>query len=117
MKVAGTLSPQLRTVLAGVMPDDGLAMRVQTVPINWKGETATAAVVIEVNRTALGQGHRNGGLRLEQGLLTINPSGKPANGVRRIFDACAEGTLLSWTPPRLIEAVRPAPDSRHRLPI
>ena len=86
MKVPGSLPPQLRTLLAGVIPDDGLPMRVQAVPLSRKGRTTTVAVVVEVNGTLLAGDPGNTALRVEQGLLTVNGTGKSDNGMRRTFD-------------------------------
>jgi hypothetical protein len=86
MKVPGSLPPRLRTLLAGVMPDDGLPMRVQAVSLSRKGRTTTVAVVVEVNGTLLAGDHGATALRVEQGLLTVNGTGKADNGMRRTFD-------------------------------
>lgn len=86
MKVPGSLPPQLRTLLAGVMPDDGLPMRVQAVPVSRTGKRTTVAVVVEVNGTLLGGDPADGALRVEQGLVTVNGTGKADNGLRRTFD-------------------------------
>ena len=49
MKVPDSLTPELRTLLAGVMPDDALPMRVQAIAVDRKGKIATVAVIVEVN--------------------------------------------------------------------
>ena len=114
MKVPGSLPPQLRTLLAGVMPDDGLPMRVQAVPVSRNGPTATIAVVVEVNGTLLG-GER--ALKIEQGLLTVNAAGKAANGVRRTFDVSlspVQSEVLTATGLRSVWAIE-LPPGKHQL--
>ena len=86
MKVPDSLSPQLRTLLARVMPDDGLPMRVQAVPVSRKGIMTSVAIVVEVNGTVLGEARPEAALRIEQGMLSVSASGKVANGTRRTFD-------------------------------
>jgi hypothetical protein len=108
MKVPASLSPQLRTLLAGVMPDDGLPMRVQAVPVSRKGEIATIAVIVEVNGSVLAEARRERGLRVEQGLLTVNATGKAANGMRRVFDVSlspAQREILAATGLRSVWAI------------
>jgi hypothetical protein len=85
MTVPGSLSPQLRTLLAGVIPEDGLPMRVQAVPVSRSGKLSTFAIVVEVNGSALA-GEQRRALKVEQGLLTLDARGKASNGTRRIFD-------------------------------
>jgi VWFA-related protein len=117
MKVPGTLSPQLRTLLAGVMPGDGLPMRVQAVPVSRTGKTTMLAVVVEVNGTLLGGERRERTLRLEQGLLTVNATGNAANGVRRIFDVSlspVQWEILSATGLRSVWAIE-LPTGRHQV--
>ena len=117
MKVPGTLSPQLRTLLAGVIPDDGLPMRVQAVPVSRKGESSTLAVVVEMNGTVLAPADRSRGLRIEQGLLTVSEKGKAANGTRRIFEVSltpAQWDVLSATALRSVWAID-LPKGRHQL--
>ena len=68
MKVPTTLPPQLRSLLSGVMPDDGLPMRVQAVPVSRKGEIATIAVIVEVNGSVLARtGHKSWARRATHG--------------------------------------------------
>ena len=86
MTVPGSLSPQLRTLLSGVIPDDGLPMTVQAVPVGRPGKTMTVAVIVEVNGSGLSGGGANRLLKLEQGLLTVNAVGRAANGERRVLD-------------------------------
>src|SRR4029078_11645915 len=85
MSIPGGLSPLLRTLLAGVIPDDGLPMRVQAVPVSRHRHSATMSIVVEVNGSALGSEHPDR-LSMEQGLLTLNAGGKASNGTRRLFD-------------------------------
>lgn len=86
LKVPGSLSPQLRTLLAGIMPDDGLPMRVEAVAVSRKDKATTVAVVVEVNGTLLAPAPGQSSLDVEQGLLTVNEAGKPSNGERKVFD-------------------------------
>lgn len=116
MKVPSSLSPQLRTLLAGVMPEDGLPMRVQAAPIARKGGMTTVAIVVEVNGTVLGKSGEKS-VRVEQGLLTVNGSGKAANGVRRIFDVSlspVQREVLGATGLRSIWAID-LPAGRHAV--
>jgi VWFA-related protein len=117
MTVPGSLSPQLRTLLGGVMPDDGLPMRVQAVPVSRQGETVTLAVIVEINGTILGGDGRERVLRIEQGLLTVNAAGKASNGLRRIFDVSlspAQWDVLTATALRSVWAID-LPPGRHHL--
>jgi hypothetical protein len=86
MSVPGSLSPQLRALLAGVMPNGQLPMRVQAVPLSRARDKTTVAVIVEVNGTALVAPGTEHPVKLEQGLLTIDGAGKASNGTRRIFD-------------------------------
>jgi VWFA-related protein len=86
MRIPGSLSPPLRTLLSGVMPDDGLQMRVHAVPIGGSVKTLTVAVVVEVNGTVLAAQRGSRALKIEQGLLTVDDKGRAANGTRRMFD-------------------------------
>jgi hypothetical protein len=85
LKVPGSLSPTLRTLLSGVMPDDGLPMRVEAVPLHRNGRTTTVAVVVEVNGAMLTADGQRATIDVEQGLLTVDHSGRAANGTRRTF--------------------------------
>ena len=117
LKVPAGLSPQLRTLLAGVIPDDGLPMRVQAVPVSRKGKMASVALVVEVNGTVVGGERQTGTLQLEQGLLTIDPAGKVANGTRRIFDVTlspVQWQILTATGLRSVWAVD-LPKGRHQI--
>jgi VWFA-related protein len=117
MKVPASLSPHLRTLLSGVMPDDGLAMRVQAVPISRKGDMTTIAVIVEVNGSLLGGGRRERALQVEQGLLTVNATGKAGNGTRRIFTVSlspVQWEILEATGLRSIWAID-LPPGRHQV--
>ena len=117
MTVPGSLTPRLRTLLAGVMPDDGLPMRVQAVPVSRTGKMATIAVIVEVNGSALGGERRGRALQVEQGLLTLNAAGKAANGTRRIFDLTlspAQWQVLTATGLRSVWAID-LPRGHHQL--
>jgi hypothetical protein len=117
MKVPGSLTPHLRTLLAGVMPDDGLPMRVQAVPVSRDGKQTTIAVIVEVNGAALAAERRERSLRVEQGLLTVNATGKAANGVRRTFEislSAAQREVLAATGLRSIWAID-LPAGRHQV--
>jgi VWFA-related protein len=116
MTVPGSLSPQLRTLLAGVMPDDGLPMRVQAVPVSRSGRSATIAVIVEVNGSAL-DGEPRRALKIEQGLLTLDARGKASNGTRRIFDMSlspAQWEVLTATGLRSVWSVD-LPAGPHQL--
>ena len=116
MSVPGSLTPRLRTLLAGVMPDDGLPMRVQAVPVSRTGKMATIAVIVEVNGSALGDERLGRALKVEQGLLTLN-AGKAANGTRRIFDLTlspAQWQVLSAAGLRSVWAID-LPRGHHQL--
>ena len=117
MNMPGTLSPHLRTLLSGIMPDDGLPMRVQAVPIDRKGDMTTVAVIVEVNGTLLGEANRERPLQVEQGLLTMNATGKAANGTRRVFTVSlspAQRKMLEVTGLRSIWAID-LPVGRHQV--
>lgn len=86
MKVPQSLPAQLRRLLAGVMPGDGLPMKVQAVPVSRQGRTTTLAVILEVHGGVLASVPPDQRLKIEQGLLTVSATGKAANGLRRIFD-------------------------------
>jgi hypothetical protein len=116
MNVRG-LSSLLLTQLTGVVPDDGLPMRVQAVPVIRKGELTTVAVVVEVNGAAFGPKRRERGVRLEQGLLTINGRGKASNGTRRMLEvslSALQWDVLAATALRSVWAVD-LPKGRHQL--
>jgi VWFA-related protein len=117
MKVPESLSPQLRALLAGVMPDDGLPMRVQAVPVSRSGKMTSVAVIIEVNGTVLG-GERPGGTwQLEQGLLTVNSGGKASNGTRRTFNVTlspVQWQILTATGLRSVWGID-LPKGRHQV--
>lgn len=117
MKVPESLPPQLRALLAGVMPDDGLPMRVQAVPVSRKGKVTTVAVIVEVNGTLLGTDDTRGRLKVEQGVLTVNGAGKAANGLRRTFDVAltpVQRGVLAASGLRSVWAVE-LPAGRHQL--
>lgn len=117
MKVPDSLSPQLRTLLARVMPDDGLPMRVQAVPVSRKGIMTSVAIVVEVNGTVLGEARPEAALRIEQGMLSVSASGKVANGTRRTFDikmSPLQWEILAATALRTVWAVD-LPKGRHQL--
>lgn len=117
MKVPDSLSPQLRTLLAGVMPDDGLPMRVQAAPLSRRGTTTTIAVIVEVNGSVLAAERSARRLRIEQGLLTVNAAGKAGNGVRRTLDVSlspGQWEALTATGLRSVWAID-LPAGRHQL--
>jgi hypothetical protein len=73
-------------------------------------------VIVEVNGSAFGE-RRDRGLQIEQGLLTLNATGKAANGTRRLFDislSTAQWKVLSATGLRSVWAVD-LPGGRHQL--
>ena len=116
MKIPNTLPAQLRTLLAGVMPDDGLPMLVQAVPISRKGKNATLAIIVEVNGSVLAAGPDRR-LKVEQGLLTVDGKGKATNGVRRVFDVSLSPTqwdVLKTTGLRSVWAID-VPKGRHQV--
>jgi VWFA-related protein len=94
LKVPGSLSPQLRTLLSGVMPDDGLPMRVEAVPVSRKGRTTTVAVIVEVDGAVLTGGGSGSAIDVEQGLLTVGQGGTASNGTRRTFGV--QLTPVQW---------------------
>jgi VWFA-related protein len=117
MKVPESLSPQLRALLAGVMPADGLPMRVQAVPVSRSGKMTSVAVIIEVNGTVLGGERPAGTWQLEQGLLTVNGGGKAANGTRRTFNVTlspVQWEILGATGLRSVWGID-LPKGRHQL--
>ena len=117
MTVPASLTPRLRTLLSGVMPDDGLPMRVQAMPVGRNGKMTTIAVIVEVNGSVLGGGRRDRALAIEQGLLTLNATGKAANGIRRIFGLSlspAQWDILSATGLRSIWSID-LPRGRHQV--
>jgi len=116
MKVPTSLPPQIRALLAGVMPEDGLPLVVQAVPVARKDKTATLAVIIEVNGSVLATG-ADRRLKIEQGLLTVDGKGKASNGVRRVFDVSlspAQQDVLKATGLRSVWAVD-LPKGRHQV--
>jgi VWFA-related protein len=116
MSVPASLTPQLRTLLAAVLPDDALPMRVQAVPLARNGKMTTVAVIVEVNGSAFGE-RPDRGLQIEQGLLTMNVTGKAANGTRRIFDislSTAQREVLAATGLRSVWAID-LPAGRHQV--
>lgn len=117
MSVPGGLPPEIRALLSGVLPTDALPMRVQAVPLARQGRTTTVAVIVEVNGPALASDRREGALLIEQGLVTVNATGRAANGVRRSIDA--KLTPLQWevladTGLRSVWAIE-LPRGRHQL--
>jgi len=92
-------------------------MRVQAVPVSRSGKMATIAVVVEVNGTALGDAQRNRALKIEQGLLTVNATGKASNGTRRILEMSlspAQWEVLTATALRSVWAID-LTAGRHQL--
>jgi VWFA-related protein len=116
MKVPNTLPPQLRTLLSGVMPDDGLPMLVQAVPVGRTGKQTTLAVIVEVNGSVLGASSA-WRMKIEQGLLTVDGKGKATNGVRRLFEVSLSPTqqdVLKATALRSVWAID-VPKGRHQV--
>jgi VWFA-related protein len=116
MTVPASLTPELRTLLAAVVPEDRLPMRVEAVPIARSGKMTTVAVIVEVNGSAFGE-RPDRGLQIEQGLLTVNATGKAANGTRRIFDISlspAQREVLTATGLRSVWAID-LPAGRHQV--
>jgi hypothetical protein len=116
MKVPDSLPPQLRTLLAGVLPEDGLPLIVQAVPVSRKGKLATLAVIVEVNGSVLGAGSQRA-LKIEQGILTVDGKGKASNGVRRVFEVSLSPTqrdVLKATGLRSVWAIE-LPKGRHQV--
>jgi len=98
------------------MPDDGLPMLVQAVPISRKGKNATLAIIVEVNGSVLAAGPDRR-LKVEQGLLTVDGKGKATNGVRRVFDVSLSPTqwdVLKTTGLRSVWAID-VPKGRHQV--
>ena len=117
MKVPGTLSPELRTLLSGIMPSDGLPMRVHAVPVARSGKTWTVAVVVEVNGSVLAEQRGSGALKIEQGLLTVDGKGHAGNGTRRTLEVSlspAQWGVLIATGLRTVWALELAP-GQHQL--
>jgi VWFA-related protein len=117
MKIPDSLPAQLRTLLAGVMPDDGLPMTVQAVPVSRQGKTFTIAVVVEVNGSVLGDNRLDRRLKIEQGLLTVDDHGKAGNGERRVFEVSLspqQWTVLGATALRSVWAIA-LPKGPHQL--
>ncbi len=117
MKIPNSLPAQLRTLLAGVMPDDGLPMNVQAVPVSRQGKTITIAVVVEVNGSVLGDNRLDRRLKIEQGLLTVDDKGKAGNGERRVFEVSLspqQWTVLGATALRSVWAIA-LPKGQHQL--
>jgi VWFA-related protein len=116
MSVPASLTPQLRTLLAAVVPEDRLPMRVQAVPVARNGKMTTVAVIVEVNGSAFGE-RPDRGLQIEQGLLTLDAKGKATNGTRRIFDvslSTAQREVLAATGLRSVWAID-LPAGRHQV--
>ena len=117
LKVPGTLSTPLRRLLAGVLPEDGLPISVDAIPVARTGRDATIAVIVEIDGTRLGQRSPDGVLEVEQGLLTVNATGKAANGTRRVFTlkpSPDQWALLAASSLRTVWAVD-LPPGRHQL--
>ncbi|BCS35326.1 hypothetical protein TBR22_A45530 [Luteitalea sp. TBR-22] len=117
LKVPGSLSAPLRRLLAGVLPEDGLPMSVEAVPVARTGRDATIAVIVEIDGTRIGQRPPDGVLDLEQGLLTVNESGKAANGTRRVLTlkpTPTQWSVLAASSLRTIWALD-LPPGRHQL--
>ncbi len=104
-------------LLSGVLPEDGLPMRVEAVPVARTGKNITMAVIVEIDGTRVGQRTADGILELEQGLLTVNESGKAANGTRRLLTlrpTDAQWAVLAASSLRSVWAVD-LPPGRHQL--
>jgi hypothetical protein len=117
LKVPGSLSAGLRRLLSGVLPEDGLPVRVEAVPVAKTGKNTTMAVIVEIDGTRVGQRTSDGILELEQGLLTVNESGKAANGTRHLLTlrpTDAQWTVLAASSLRSVWAVD-LPPGRHQL--
>lgn len=118
LDIPSSLSPQLRTLLSGVVPDEGLPMRVQAVPLTRQGRATVVAVIIEIEGSALTTGATGRQvLAIDQGLLTIDEKGKAHNGTRRSFDLALSATqweVLRLSGLRSVWAVD-LPPGRHQL--
>jgi VWFA-related protein len=117
LKVPGSVSTPLRRLLAGVLPEDGLPMSVDAVPVARVGRDATIAVILEIDGTRIGQRSADGVLEVEQGLLTVNEFGKAANGTRRVLTlkpTPTQWSVLQASSLRTIWAVD-LPPGRHQL--
>ncbi len=117
LKVPGSLSSPLRRLLSGVLPEDGLPMSVEAVPVSRAGRNATLAVIVEIDGARIGERPPDGVLELEQGLLTVNESGKAANGTRRVLTLQpteSQWAVLAASSLRTVWAVD-LPPGRHQL--
>lgn len=75
------------------------------------------AVIVEVDGTLLAGDHGAGALRIEQGLLTVNGTGKADNGMRRTFEVAlspVQREVLAGTSLRSVWAVDLA-KGQHQL--
>ena len=117
LKVPGSVSPRLRSLLAGILAEDALPMRVEAVPVARTGKATTMAVLVEIDGTRIGQRTSDGIIELEQGLLTVDESGKAANGTRRVLTLRPTDTqwaVLAASSLRSVWAVD-LPPGRHQL--
>ncbi|WP_291984101.1 VWA domain-containing protein [Luteitalea sp.] len=117
LKIPGSLTAGLRRLLSGVLPEDGLPIGVEAVPVAKTGRNTTMAVIVEIDGTRVGQRTSDGILELEQGVLTVNESGKAANGTRRLVTlrpTAGQWTVLAASSLRSVWAVDLAP-GRHQL--
>ena len=92
-------------------------MRVEAVPVARTGKATTMAVLVEIDGTRIGQRTSDGIIELEQGLLTVDESGKAANGTRRVLTLRPTDTqwaVLAASSLRSVWAVD-LPPGRHQL--
>jgi VWFA-related protein len=116
LKAPDSVSAALGSLLSAVLPSDGLTMRVQAFAAGRRGQLTTVGLVVETDGAPL-QPAADGGFRLEQGLLTIGPGGKAANGARRILAfrmAPSRGQVLTDSAVRSVWAVE-LPRGRHQV--
>ena len=119
---AGTargLSAPLQALLASPLPQPGLPIRVQAIPMRAEGKKTQVRLVVEVLGRNLQFEERGGRFseRVELALLTVNESGRAANGTSIDMDlrltpedlARVKGTGVRWL------SSLDLPPGRHQL--
>lgn len=73
------VSPAMTALLSGVVPEDGIPLLVQVVPVAHVGERVRHAVIVDAAGGALVQGLDRGQVRIEQAVADVDAAGRLGN--------------------------------------
>ncbi len=74
--VDASVSPAMTAVLGGVVPEDGVPLLVQVIPVAHVGDAVRHAVIVDAAGGALLQGLANGQVSIEQAIAHVDASGR-----------------------------------------